>query len=110
MSTIFTEEGLAIRTRPLDGCEQEAVSPAECKELLLCAGAKTLLANYLATITFNQSRGNNFSSAGSASVDHSDNRSGKKIYFGIRIECLESLSFTSDSLSNNTVFDEEVCD
>ena len=53
MSTIFAEEGFAIRTRPLNSCEQETVAAAECKELLFGAGPETLLADYLTTISFN---------------------------------------------------------
>ncbi len=52
MSTIFTEECLAIRARPLNRREQETIATAKCKQLLLGAGAKALLANHLAAIPF----------------------------------------------------------
>src|ERR1043165_2091101 len=110
MSAIFTEEGLAIRACPLHGCKQESVATAQGKQLLLGAGAKTLLTDDLTAISFSQSRGDDFRRAGSAGVDHRDDWSGKQIHFWISGECFQRLSFASDSLCNDTVFDEEVCD
>src|SRR6185369_15519014 len=108
MSTIFTEEGLATRARPLNSRKQETIAAAECKELLLGTGAKTLLADNLAAVSLDQGRGYNFRRARRAGVDHCDDRSGKQIRFGIGGIRLERFSFATDGLCNDTVFNEEV--
>src|SRR3982751_2721845 len=105
MRAILAEKSLAIRTCPLDRRQQQSITTAQREELLLRAGAETLLTHQLTAISFRQCRGEYFSSSRRAGINQCDHRSRKDRRLRISRERLQSFSFAADGLSKNTVFD-----
>src|SRR5207244_521340 len=66
---VFAEKRLAAGRSPFHGRQQQAIAIAQGEELLLSAGAETLLADNIAAFVLEECRGDNLRRPGCAVID-----------------------------------------
>ena len=96
MAAIFAEERLATGGCPLNGGQQQTVAASQSEQLLFGAGAKALFTDNLTAISFHESRRDNFSSAGGASIDQHDHRALKNCRLGSAVKRFQRFPFAAE--------------